>query len=411
MDNKSIIESFSEIKTDKMINKVEIMGILESAFRFELKKRYESDENFDIILNPDNGDLEIWQNKTVVYDGEVENPNKEIEISEVKKIEDDYEVGEEYPQEFKITELGRRSILSLRQNLKSKIKDFENSFTIEKYEDMVGYVFNAEVHHIKRNMVILLDDEGIEICLPRENQIPGEFYKKGDTISFVVEQAELKNNKPYIIVSRTSEKFLEKIMEQEIPEIFDGLITIKKVVRVPGIKAKVTVETYDDRIDPVGTCVGSRGMRISSVTRELNGENIDVISHTNNIELLITRSLKPAKVKTVSLEGDKAVVKLSGEDVGKAIGKKGSNIRLTYLLTGYEIDIINDDQVLEEDIELTEFSDEVDLWVINEFKKVGIDTAKSLLSFEFGELVSMTDLEEETVINFINIIKEEFSAV
>lgn len=408
MNNTSIIDSFTELKSDKMINKIEIMEILDSVFRFEFRKKYDTDENFDIILNPDNGDLEIWQNKIVVQDGEVENHNTEIEISEVLKVESDFEIGEEYPQEFKISELGRRSILSLRQNLKARIKDYENKSTIEKFEDMIGYIFNAEVHHIKRNMVILLDDEGIEICLPKDNQIPGEFYRKGDTISFVVEEAEIRNNKPYIIASRTSSKFLERIMEQEIPEIFDGLINIKNIVRVPGIKAKVAVETYDDRIDPVGTCVGSRGSRIMAVTRELNGESIDIISYTNNMDLYITRSLKPAVVKFIKVEDGKADVHLNGEDIGKAIGKKGSNIRLTSLLTGLEINLINDEQATEEDIDLMEFSDEVDLWVINEFKKAGIDTAKSLLSYGFSELVNMTDLEDVTIEKMIKIIKQEF---
>lgn len=408
MNNTSIIESFTEIKSDKMINKTEIMSILESAFKAELSKKYKSVDNFDIIINPDNGDLQIWQNKIVVHDGEIENNNIEIELSDVLKIESDYEVGEEYPQELKINELGRRSISNLKQNLKSQIKNLENSFIVDKYNKNIGFMCSAEVHHIKRNVVILIDDDGIEIQLPKRNQIPKEFYKKGDIISFVIDTANVINNKPNIIATRISPEFLERLLEQEIPEIFDGLITIKKVVRMPGLKSKVAVDTYDDRVDPVGTCIGRGGSRINLITRELNGENIDIINYTENEHLYITRSLKPAFVKKIDISDNVAKVHVSGDDVGKAIGKGGSNIKLTSLITNFEIDIINDDKVEEEDIELIEFSDEVDMWVIEELKKVGIDTAKTFLSFDYDNLLSMTDLEEETIQKLTKVIKEEF---
>ncbi|WP_340065060.1 transcription termination factor NusA [Ascidiimonas aurantiaca] len=408
MENLALIDSFSEFKDDKLIDRVTLMAILEDVFRNALKKKYGSDDNFDIIINPDKGDLEIWRNRIVVADGEVEEPNQEISLSEARKIEPDFEVGEDVSEEVKLKDLGRRAILALRQNLISKIHEHDNTTIYKQFKDMVGEIYTAEVHHIRHKAVILLDDEGNEIILPKEKQIPSDFFRKGENVRGIIESVELKGNKPAIIMSRTSPGFLEKLFEQEIPEVFDGLISVKKVVRIPGEKAKVAVDSYDDRIDPVGACVGMKGSRIHGIVRELGNENIDVINYTNNIQLFISRALSPARVTSISLneETKHAEVILKPEEVSKAIGKGGYNIRLAGQLTGYEIDVYREG--VEEDVELTEFSDEIDAWIIEELKKIGLDTAKSVLDQDVNFLVKRTDLEEETILEVRKILKEEF---
>ncbi|MBC8753065.1 transcription termination/antitermination protein NusA [Kordia sp. YSTF-M3] len=408
MENIALIESFSEFKDDKLIDRVTLMAILEDVFRNALKKKFGSDDNFDIIINPDKGDLEIWRNRIVVADGEVEEPNQEIELAEARKIEPDFEVGEDVSEEVKLIDLGRRAILALRQNLISKIHEHDNTTIYKQFKDLVGDIYTAEVHHIRHRAVILLDDEGNEIVLPKENQIPSDFFRKGENVRGIIDKVELKGNKPMIVMSRTAPEFLEKLFEQEIPEVFDGLITVKKVVRIPGEKAKVAVDSYDDRIDPVGACVGMKGSRIHGIVRELGNENIDVINYTTNLQLYITRALSPARVSSLKIneETKRVEVFLKPEEVSKAIGKGGFNIRLAGQLTGYEIDVYREGA--EEDVELTEFSDEIEAWVIEEFKKIGLDTAKSVLDQELDFLVKQTDLEEETVGEVIRILKEEF---
>ena len=408
MENIALIESFSEFKDDKLIDRVTLMAILEEVFRSALKKKYGEDDNFDIIVNPDKGDLEIWRNRVVVADGEVEDPNQEISLSEARKIEPDFEVGEDVSEEVKLIDLGRRSILALRQNLISKIHEHDNTNIFKQFKDLEGEIYTAEVHHIRHRAIILLDDEGNEIILPKDRQIPSDFFRKGENVRGVIESVELKGNKPAIIMSRTSPLFLEKLFEQEIPEVFDGLITVKKVVRIPGEKAKVAVDSYDDRIDPVGACVGMKGSRIHSIVRELGNENIDVINYTNNIQLLITRALSPAKVTSLKLdeENKRAEVMLKPEEVSKAIGRGGHNIRLAGQLTGYEIDVFREG--VEEDVELREFADEIEDWVIEEFAKIGLDTAKSILEQDIDDLVRRTDLEEETIREVIQVLREEF---
>ncbi|NNT71343.1 transcription termination/antitermination protein NusA [Flavobacterium sp. IMCC34852] len=411
MENIALIESFSEFKDDKLIDRVTLMAILEDVFRNALKKKYGSDDNFDIIINPDKGDMEIWRNRVVVADGEVEDENQEIELSEARKIEPDFEVGEDVSEEVKLIDLGRRAILALRQNLISKIHEHDNTNLYKQFKDLIGEIYTAEVHHVRPRVVILVDDEGNEIVLPKEKQIPSDFFRKGDNVRGIIESVELKGNKPQIIMSRTADKFLEKLFEQEIPEVFDGLIMIKKVVRIPGEKAKVAVDSYDDRIDPVGACVGMKGSRIHGIVRELGNENIDVINYTNNLQLYITRALSPAKVSSVKIDEEKkrAEVFLKLEEVSKAIGRGGHNIKLAGLLTGYELDVIREGSAIEEDdVELTEFSDEIDGWVIDEFAKIGLDTARSILNQDVADLVRRTDLEEETILEVIKILKEEF---
>lgn len=408
MENIDLINSFSEFKDDKQIDRVTLMAILEEVFRNALKKKYGSDDNFDIIVNPDKGDLEIWRNRVVVADGEVEDPNEEISLSAARKIEDDFEVGEDVSEEVKLMHLGRRSILALRQNLISKIYEHDNTIIYKQFKDLEGEIYSAEVHHIRHRAVILLDDDGNELIMPKDRQIPSDFFRKGDNVRGIIESVELKGNKPVIIMSRSHPKFLEKLFEQEIPEVFDGLINVQKVVRIPGEKAKVAVDSYDDRIDPVGACVGMKGSRIHGIVRELGNENIDVINYTTNINLYITRALSPARVTSVKIneETKRAEVILKPEEVSKAIGRGGHNIRLAGQLTGYEIDVLREGA--EEDVELKEFSDEIEEWIIAEFHKIGLDTAKSVLDYDLADLVSRIDLEEETIQDVINILKQEF---
>ncbi len=408
MENIALIDSFSEFKDDKSIDRVTLMSILEETFRSALKKKYGSDDNFDIIVNPDKGDLEIWRNRVIVDDGEVEDENQEVSISDARRIETDFEVGEDLSEEVKLMDLGRRAILALRQNLIAKIHEHDNTNLYKQFKDLEGEIYTAEVHHIRHKAVILLDDDGNEVILPKEKQIPSDFFRKGENVRGIIETVELRGNKPAIIMSRTSPLFLEKLFEQEIPEVFDGLINIKNVMRVPGEKAKVAVDSYDDRIDPVGACVGVKGSRIHGIVRELGNENIDVINYTNNTQLYITRALSPARVTSVKLneETKRAEVMLKPEEVSRAIGRGGHNIRLAGMLTGYEIDVFREG--VEEDVELTEFSDEIDAWIISELAKIGLDTAKSVLEQDVKDLVKRTDLEEETIIEVVNILKSEF---
>lgn len=412
MDNIALIDSFSEFKDFKHIDRVTLMAILEDVFRNALKKKFGSDENFDIIINPDKGDMEIWRNRIVVDNGEVEDENLEISLDDARKIEPDFEVGEEVSQEFKLIELGRRAILALRQNLITKIHEHDSTNLYKQFKDLINEIYSAEVHHVRPKAVILVDDDNNEIILPKDKQIPSDYFKKGDTVRGIIEAVELKGNKPQIIMSRTSELFLEKLFEQEIPEIAEGIIMIKKVVRIPGEKAKVAVDSYNDNIDAVGACVGVKGSRIHGIVRELGNENIDVINYTTNPSLLITRALSPAQINEVKLNEDSltANVYLNVAEVSKAIGRNGQNIKLASALTGYNIDVIRDglQQIEEDDVELKEFTDEIDEWVIEEFAKIGLDTAKSVLRHTVEELVRRTDLEEETVIDVLNILKAEF---
>jgi len=409
MNSLELIESFSEFKDDKLINRETLMAILEEVFRNTLKKKYGSDDNFDIIINPDKGDLQIFRNRVVVEDGAVTNDNQQIELSVARKIEPDFEVGEDVSEEIKINDLGRRAILALRQNLISKIHEYDSMTIYQRFKDLIGQLYVAEIHHIRHKAIILLDDEGNEIILPKEKQIPLDFFKKGEHVRGIIESVELKSTKPTIIMSRTSPLFLERLFEQEIPEIADGLITINKVVRIPGEKAKVAVDSFDDRIDAVGACVGVRGSRIHGIVRELGNENIDVLPFTNNPQLLITRALAPARVSSVVIneEEKRADVYLANEEVSKAIGKSGYNIRLASQLSGYEIDVYREGAT-EEDIELSEFNDEIEEWVIEELQKAGLDTAKSVLELSAEELMQRTDLEEETVNEVLRILAEEF---
>ena len=408
MENLALIDSFSEFKDEKLIDRVTLMSILEDVFRNTLKKKFGDDDNFDIIINPDKGDLEIWRNRVVVADGEVEEENQEISLTDARKIEPDFEVGEDVSEEVKLIDLGRRSILALRQNLISKIHEHDNTNIYKHFKDLVGEIYTAEVHHIRHRAVILLDDDGNELILPKDKQIPSDFFRKGENVRGIIESVDLKGNKPSIVLSRTAPVFLEKLFEQEIPEVFDGLISVKNVVRIPGEKAKVAVDSYDDRIDPVGACVGMKGSRIHGIVRELGNENIDVINYTTNLQLYITRALSPARVTSIKINEDtkRAEVILKPEEVSKAIGRGGHNIRLAGRLTGYEIDVFREG--VEEDVELSEFSDEIEAWVIAEFAKAGLDTAKSILEQEIGDLVKRTDLELETIEDVVRILKEEF---
>lgn len=409
MENLALIDSFAEFKDDKNIDRVTLMGIIEDVFRNMIIKRYGSDDNFDIIVNPDKGDLEIWRNRIVVEDEKVEDDNAEIAYSAAIKIEPDFEVGEEVSEEVHLIDFGRRSILSLRQNLISRIQEHDNTDLYNKYKELVGEIISGEVHHIRNREVIIIDDMDNEVILPKDQQIRSDFFRKGDTIRGVVKEVQLKGMKPRIVLSRTSPKFLERLFEQEIPEVADGLIVVKRIERIPGEKAKVAVESYDERIDPVGACVGMKGSRIHSIVRELGNENIDVINYTTNISLFITRALSPAKVSSITIDEDnnRAEVFLKPDQVSLAIGRGGSNIRLAGAITGYEIDVYRDVDD-SEDVSLTEFVDEIDDWIIKELKNIGCDTAKSVLELSVAELVKRTDLEEETIKEIQSILNSEF---
>ena len=410
MDNISLIETFSEFKDLKNIDRATMMSVLEDVFRNMLLKKFGSNDNFDIIINIDKGDFEIWRNREVVEDDELEDPYLQITISDALKIDEDYEVGEEVTDEVKLVDFGRRAIVSLRQNLTSRILELEKDNLYTKYKDRIGEIVTGEVYQVWKREMLVLDDEGNELILPKMEQIPSDYFRKGDSLRAVVTRVEMKNSNPLIIISRTSPTFLERLFELEVPEIYDGLITIKKIVRNAGERAKVSVESYDDRIDPVGACVGMKGSRIHGIVRELRNENIDVINFTTNTQLYITRSLSPAKVNSVKIyeEEKKAEVFLDPDEVSKAIGKGGLNIKLAGQLSGYEIEVYRDVDEADEDVNIAEFSDEIEEWVLDELRSIGCDTAKSVLSLSVEELVKRTDLEEETIIDVRNIFKAEF---
>lgn len=410
MEHINLIDTFAEFKELKNIDRATMMSVLEEAFRSTLVKLFGTDENFDIIINPDKGDFEIWRNREVVADEEVEDKNLQIGITNAKSIDGDYEIGEEVTDEVKLFDFGRRAILNLRQSLASKILELEKDYIYNQYKDRIGEIITAEVYQIWKKEILLLDDEGTELILPKNEQIPSDFYRKGDAIRAVVVRVEMRNNTPLIILSRTSPIFLERLFELEIPEIFDGLIVIKKIVRVPGERAKVAVESYDERIDPVGACVGMKGSRIHGIVRELKNENIDVINYTANTTLFISRALSPAKISSIQInEAEmKADVYLKPEEVSLAIGKGGLNIKLASQLSGYNIDVYRDVVVDEEDVDLDEFSDEIEPWILDELKRVGCDTAKNVLDIGFADLLKRTDLEEETINDVLNIFKSEF---
>ena len=409
MDTLGLLESFADFKQDKNIDRVTLMTIVEEVFRSVFVKKYGSDEHFDIIVNAEKGDLEIWRNKKIVADGQIEDPEFEIELSEALKIEPDFEIGEDFPEQVYITDFDRRSILSLRQSLKSKIKEYDNNIICAKYSDRIGDIISGDVHHIRHREIILMDDQDNELFLPKEEQIPSDFFRKGDTIRAVIKDVKVKLGKPLIMISRVSPEFLSRLFELEIPEVADGIIVIKNVKRIPGEKAKVAVESFDDRIDPVGACVGIKGSRIHSIVRELGNENIDVVNYTENLKLYISRALSPAKVSSLVIdeENKKVDVTLKPDQVSLAIGKGGFNIRLAGQLTGYEIDVYRDTDE-EEDVSLTEFLDEIDEWIIEVFKNIGCDTAKSVLELDVKELAKRTDLEEATIVEVQNILKSEF---
>jgi len=412
MDNMNLIDTFAEFKDLKNIDRATMMSVLEDVFRSMLQKKYESDENFDIIINIDKGDFEIWHYREVVSDEDFTDPNKQIPLSEAKKIDADFEVGEEVSDEVKLLDFGRRAILNLRQNLASRILELEKDSIYTKYKDKVGEIVTGEVYQIWKKEILVLDDEGNELILPKSEQIPTDYFRKGDNVRAVVYKVELRNNNPLIILSRTQPAFLERLFELEVPEIFDGLITIKKIVRVPGQRAKVAVESYDERIDPVGACVGMKGSRIHGIVRELRNENIDVINFTTNISLYIQRALNPAKISSIKInEANKtAEVYLKPEEVSLAIGKGGLNIKLASQLTGYEIDVYREMQADDEDVNLDEFSDEIEDWVIDQLKAIGCDTAKNVLSISRADLIKRTDLEEDTIDDVLKILKSEFES-
>ena len=411
MDNLNLIETFSEFKDLKNIDRATMMSVLEDVFRSMLLKRFGTDENFDIIINIDKGDFEIWRNREVVENGEVTEPYLQISLSEAKKIDTDYEVGEEVTDEVKFSDFGRRAILSLRQNLTSRILELEKDNLYQKYKDKIGDIITGEVYQIWKREILVLDDDGNELILLKSEQIPTDYFRKGDTLRAVVLRVEMRNNNPLIILSRTSPVFLERLFELEVPEIYDGLITIKKIVRMAGERAKVAVESYDERIEPVGACVGMKGSRIHGIVRELRNENIDVINYTTNTQLYIQRALNPAKIVSIKLleEEKRAEVYVKPEEVSKAIGKGGLNIKLASQLTGYEIDVyreVKEDE--EEDVDIEEFADEIDGWILDQLKAVGLDTAKSVLKLSPKELEKRTDLEVETINDIIDIFKSEF---
>ena len=412
-DTISLVDTFAEFKELKNIDRATMVSVLEESFRNVIAKMFGTDENFDVIVNPDKGDFEIWRNREVVADDELTNPNLQITLTEAQKIDDSFEVGEEVTDEIDFAKFGRRAILNLRQTLASKILELEKDSLYNKYIDKVGTIITAEVYQTWKKEILLLDDEGNELLLPKSEQIPSDFYRKGETVRAIVARVDNKNNNPKIILSRTSPLFLQRLLELEVPEVSDGLITVRRIARIPGERAKVAVESYDDRVDPVGACVGVKGSRIHGIVRELHNENIDVINYTANMQLFIQRALGPAKVSSIHLDEEehKAEVYLKPEEVSLAIGKGGLNIKLASMLTGYVIDVfreVNEEVPEEEDIYLDEFLDEIDEWVINSIKAIGIDTAKGVLNAPREMIIEKTDLEEETVDEVLRILKKEF---
>ena len=413
MKDLNLIEFFSDFKEAKNINREKLRDILEKVIRSLFVKKYGSDETIDVVINDERGDLEIWRNREIVKDEDIEDVNLQISYSEAIKIESDFEIGEEVSDQLYLSQFTRRDISHIKQNLKNSIQDLEKFKQFELYEKRIGEVVRGEVYQIWKNEVLLRDDEGNELILPKQEQIPADFYRKGDSIKAVVKLVEMKRNNPYIMLSRTDPTFLHRLFEEEIPEVEDGLITIKKIVRIPGERAKVSVESYDERIDPVGACVGMKGTRIHGIVRELKNENIDVINYTDNFQLYVSRALNPAKINSINVdeENKKIDVYLDSDQVSLAIGKGGFNIKLAGYLTGYEIDVYRESDESEDshdDVLLSEFSDVIDSWVIDEFRKIGCDTAKSVLDISFEELVKRTDLEEETVSKVLEILKSEF---
>ena len=404
----NLISNFAEFKELKSIDNATLIGVLEDVFRHALQKQFESDENFDVIINPEKGDLEIWRNRTVVEDDMLEDENTEIALSEVKAIDASYDVGDEYVDQIDMTQFGRRAVLSLRQNLASRILDLEKAVLFEKYSEKVGEIITGEVYQVWKKEVLVRDDEDNDLVLPKSEQIPNDFYRKGDPIKAIVKSVEMNNNQPRIILSRTDNQFLERLFEQEVPEIYDGLITIKRIARIPGERAKVAVESYDERIDPVGACVGMKGSRIYTVVKELRNENIDVVNYTANTSLMIQRSLNPAKISTITIDEERktASVYLKPEEVSLAIGKGGLNIRLSKMLTGYDIDVYR--EIEEEDVALTEFADEIEAWIIDALKNAGFDTAKSVLELSVEEVAHRADLEVEQAEAVVAVLKAEF---
>ncbi len=408
---ESMIDIFSDFQDNKKIDRTTLVGVLEESFRSVLAKMFGSDENFDVIVNPDKGDLEIYRNRIVVADDDVSDPNKEISLSDAHKIDADYEVGEEVSEPINFAKFGRRAILTLRQTLASKVLELEHDSLYNKYKDRVGQIVSGEVYQVWKNEMLIVDDEGNEMFLPKSEQIPRDYFRKGDNVRAVVNRVENPNNNPKIYLSRTAPEFLIRLLEGEVPEIADGLITIKKAARIPGERAKIAVESYDDRIDPVGACVGVRGSRIHGVVRELRGENIDVINYTPNEQLFVQRSLAPAKISNIKLneEERKAEVFLKPEEVSLAIGRSGMNIKLASMLTGYTIDVYREvNSTPEEDVYLDEFSDVIDQWVIDAIKSIGLDTAKAVLNAPREMLIEKADLEESTVDDVLRILKAEF---
>ncbi len=410
MENLNLIDYFSEFKELKNINREILIKVLEDVFKNMLEKQFENSDNFDVIINPDKGDFEIWRNREVVKDEDFVNPHLEISLSAAKQIDEDYEVGEEVTDEVKLESFGRRAILSLRQNLSSRILELEKDNIYSLYKDRIGQIVSGEVYQIWKREILIIDDEGNELILPKSEQIPADYFRKGDNVKGVVIRVDMRNGSPLVILSRTSSVFLERLFELEVPEIFDGLITIKKIVRIPGERAKVAVESYDERIDPVGACVGMKGSRIHGIVRELHNENIDVINYTNNLNLYISRALSPAKINRIEVDTEtkKAEIYLDPDQVSKAIGRNGLNIKLAIQLTDYDIDVYRDVEEDEDDVNLDEFSDEIESWIIDQFKSVGLDTAKSVLALSIGELEKRTDLEEETIGDVLDILREEF---
>ncbi len=409
----NLIDTFKDFKETKNIDRTTLVSVIEDSFRSVLQKTYGSDENFDVIVNPDKGDFEIYRNRVVVEDGQVQNENAEIELSEAQKIDEDFEVGEEVSEKVEFAKFGRRAILTLRQTMASKILDLEHDNLYNKYVDKVGQIVSGEVYQIWKREMLLLDDEGNELLLPKSEQIPGDFFRKGETARAVVLRVDNLNNNPKIILSRTSPEFLRRLLEQEVPEINDGLITVQRIARIPGERAKIAVESYNERIDPVGACVGVKGSRIHGIVRELHNENIDVINYTSNIKLFIQRSLSPAAVSSITLDDEKkkAEVYLQPDQVSLAIGKNGDNIKLASMLTGYTIDVfreLNGEEPDEEDIYLDEFKDEIEPWIIDAIKGIGLDTAKAVLGAPRAMLVEKADLEEDTVDEVLRILKAEF---